>query len=77
MRDILKKLNLEDGISFERPEDKEKHKAPKAAKKEMKKMEDEAKGLISKMSKIDIHKDERDAEAVIKRAMSQKITVKK
>lgn len=29
------------------------------------------------MSKIDIHKDERDAEAVIKRAMSQKITVKK
>ena len=29
------------------------------------------------MSKIDIHKDERDAETVIKRAMEQKNTVKK
>ena len=34
-------------------------------------MDEEAKGLVSKMSKIDINKDEREAEAVIKRAMEQ------
>ena len=31
------------------------------SKKEVKKLEDEAKGLVSKMSKIDINKDEREA----------------
>lgn len=75
LKDILKKLNLDDQVSFDRPEDK--NKAVKHPKKEMKKMDDEAKGLITKMSKIDIHKDERQAEVVIKRAMEQIKTVKK
>ncbi|MCB0369537.1 MAG: hypothetical protein KDD45_08835 [Bdellovibrionales bacterium] len=34
-------------------------------------MEDETKGIVHKMSKIDINKDEREAEIVIKRAMNQ------
>jgi len=40
-------------------------------------MEDEAKGLVSKMSKIDINKDEREAERIIRQAMSQDKVVTK
>lgn len=71
MKDILKKLGLDAGIAFEKGEEKEKPKGGKqqSSKKDSRKMDDEAKGLVSKMSKIDINKDEREAEAVIKRAM--------
>jgi hypothetical protein len=40
-------------------------------------MEEESHGLIQKMSKIDINRDEKDAEAVIKRAMGSDRTVVK
>ena len=68
LREILRKLGLEDSFYFEKGN--EKHKAHKtSAKKETKKMEEESHGIIQKMSKIDINKDSKDAEATIKRAM--------
>jgi DNA replication licensing factor MCM3 len=68
LREILRKMGLDDGLFFERVDDK--HKGHKVGKKEVKKMEEESKGIIQKMSKIDINKDEREAEAFIKLAMS-------
>lgn len=74
LREILKNLSLDDAFSFEKGDDK---KPQKGAKKEVKKMEDETKGIISKMSKIDINQDDREAEKVMKRAMGQEGEVKK
>ena len=68
LKEILRKLGLEDAFYFEKGD--EKQKGHKVVKKEMKKMEDESFGIVQKMSKIDIHKDEKEAEAVIKRAMT-------
>lgn len=70
LKETLKKLGLDDGFSFDRSDEKSRG-MKQQPKKEVKKMEDEAKGLVSKMSKIDINKDEREAERIIKLAMSQ------
>lgn len=40
-------------------------------------MEEESHGLIHKMSKIDINRDEKEAEVVIKRAMNSNVTITK
>jgi len=52
----LRKLDLDDGTFF----DKEMEVKPKGkpAKKDSKRMEDESGGLIHKMSKIDLNKDD-------------------
>ena len=77
LKETLKKLGLDDGFSFDRGEERLKSNIKQQPKREVKKMEDEAKGLVSKMSKIDINKDEREAERIIRLAMSKDSAVTK
>lgn len=65
----MKKLNLDEGTQFGR--NQQKNRPTKAvSKKETKKMQDQTVVLVQKVSKIDLNKDDRDAEAVIKAAMA-------
>lgn len=64
----MKKLNLEDETVV--MNEQKVHKPTRSAsKKESKRMDDETVVLIQKVNKIDLHKDDRDAEAIIKMAM--------
>ena len=59
LKEIMKKLGMEDSFYYEKGEERPKVQKTVVVKKEVKKMEDETKGLIQKISKIDINKDER------------------
>jgi len=69
LSEILRKLDLDDGTFF----DLEVVAKPKGktSKKDSKRMEDESGGIIQKMSKIDINKDDKEIENIIKQAMGQ------
>ena len=67
---------MDDAFTFEKGDEKTKGNHRNVTKKEEKRMKDET-GLVSRMSKIDINKDERDAEATIKRAMGENLEVGK
>lgn len=69
VKEILRKIGLEHTFVFEKPQDKNKRYSG-GSRKDNKRMDEESHGLINKMSKIDINRDEKEAEAVIKRAMA-------
>lgn len=77
LKEILRKLDLDDGTFFEKPQDPKTKAVRGSAKKDGRKMDDESGGLIQRMSKIDINKDDKDAEAIIKRAITEKVKVTK
>jgi DNA replication licensing factor MCM3 len=59
LREILRRLNLDDGSAFEKPDEPKQRNARSSAKKDNKKMEDEASKVLSKLSKMDISKDDK------------------
>ena len=67
--DIMRKLGHDE--SLVKPSDPSKPQKPKAMKKQTKKMEDDdTVGLINKIQKIDINKDEKELEEIINRAIA-------
>ena len=70
LRDVMKKLRLDDPSFFEKGEERSRPQK-NVVKKEVKKMEEDIKGIVRKVDKIDINRDEKEAEIVIKRAMNQ------
>lgn len=67
----MKSLNLDMDIKKGEGE-KASIKSKTQPKKEVKKMDDETSYIIKKMKKIDIGKDEKEAEEAIKKAMTGK-----
>ena len=64
----MKKLNVSDGSTMIKNEDKKSTKA--GTKKEVKKIEDQTHSLVNKVTKIDINKDEKEAETMIRNVIT-------
>uniref|UniRef100_A0A1J3JYM5 Uncharacterized protein n=3 Tax=Noccaea caerulescens TaxID=107243 RepID=A0A1J3JYM5_NOCCA len=77
LKEILMKLALYDPAYFpnDRSEDQKHHRQPKKKEAQQKRMEEEiAHGITHKMARIDINKDDKEAEKVLKVAVGTKVT---
>ena len=68
LKEIMKKLNVSDGSTMIKNEDKKSTKA--GTKKEVKKIEDQTHSLVNNVTKIDINKDEKEAETMIRNVIT-------
>ena len=68
LKEIMKKLNVSDGSTMIKNQDKKSTKA--GTKKEVKKIEDQTHSLVNNVTKIDINKDEKEAETMIRNVIT-------